>query len=408
MNMYLIKRNRKSKVDCRLSPQMRILPVKLILLSFILLTSCQSAESQQTTSEGKSKSNFKPRHQYDFENNGRDTTGKKFTKTYELRPIDTLPVLSPSEDLTRALSYQLKYINRKRQSKTHRVDKSLRVSNAQLKKTIQAVQNWKASPGQPLSDFVKGYQICGDDNYGNAHITGYFVPVLKVRSKPDAEYKYPLYRKPRSASLYRASRKRIDTDGILKGKGLELAWSSSLLDNFFMQVQGSGVVEYEDGRQVLLSYAGQNGKRYKSIGKRLVDRKQVAPDKISLDAIRAWVAQHPDSLETLLNSNPSYVYFNKSNKLPTGAASVPLTALTSVAVDKRYMPLGSCLLAAVPVLDSEGEFLRHEYRIVVAQDVGGAIKGVGRMDFYCGVGEEGQRRASALKHYGKVWLLVAK
>lgn len=391
-------------------------PFKLLALCLLLLGSCQSAESQQNTTEtteavskdNKDKTPLNPHNKYDFENSGRDITGKKFSKTYELRDIDALPIMFPSEDLTKALGHQEKYLRRKRQSKVHNIDNAVRVSNAKMLKTVQAIQNWKASPEKSLSDFVQAYQICGDDHYGNAHITGYFIPVLKVRSQPNEVYKYPLYKKPRSSSLYRASRKRIDTDGLFKGKGLELAWSSSLLDNFFMQVQGSGVIEYEDGRQVLLSYAGQNGKKYKSIGRRLVDFKHVSPDKISLDAIREWVAQYPDSLITLLNSNPSYVYFNKSRKQPTGAASVPLTALTSVAVDRRYMPLGSCLLAAVPVLDSEGELLRHEYRIVVAQDVGGAIKGSGRMDFYCGVGQQGERRASALKHYGKIWLLVAK
>jgi membrane-bound lytic murein transglycosylase A len=82
--------------------------------------------------------------------------------------------------------------------------------------------------------------------------------------------------------------------------------------------------------------------------------------------------------------------------------------MVSVAVDRRYIPLGSTLLAAVPVLDENNNFIGHEYRILTAQDVGGAIKGKGRMDFFCGTGEAGKKRSGALNHYGKVWLLLPK
>ena len=220
-------------------------------------------------------------------------------------------------------------------------------------------------------------------------------------------YKYPLYKKPPSSKA-RYSRKQIDDNNALSGLGLELCYSSDLLDNFLMQIQGSGLVQYTDGTTELLSYGGENGHRYKSIGKYLVAAGHVPKSKISLEAIKTWCAENPDSITTLLNRNPSYVYFNKSKKEPSGAAGVPLTGMVSVAVDKRYIPLGSTLLAAVPILDENDNFIGHEYRIVTAQDVGGAIKGKGRMDFFCGTGEAGKKRSGAMNHYGKVWLLLPK
>jgi membrane-bound lytic murein transglycosylase A len=238
------------------------------------------------------------------------------------------------------------------------------------------------------------------------HFTGYFIPVVKVSKTKDEVYKYPLYRKPKSGKL--PSRKQIDDNNALANRGLELCYSNDLLDNFLMQVQGSGIVEYEDGTKELLSYGGENGHRYRSIGKYLVAAGHVPKEKISLEAIKIWCAENPDSVTTLLNRNPSFVFFNKSKKEPSGAAGVPLSAFVSVAVDKRYVPLGSTLLVAVPVLDDNGNFIGHEYKIATAQDVGGAIKGKGRMDFFCGTGEAGKKRSGALNHYGKVWLLLPK
>lgn len=380
-----------------------------VLFSFLIIAACSGQQSpmQQTTEEKKAKKAIDPRFKYDFENNGRDTTGKKFKKTFELGAIDAFDILKPSSELKTALNYNLSYLKR-RKYRTYNVGNTFRISKTQLVNTVNAIQRWANSDTEKLGNLVKAYQIKGDDDFGNVKITGYFIPVLKVKAIKDDEFKYAIYRKPRQARLRRATRKQIDDQHILAGRGLEIAYSNDLLGNFFMQVQGSGIIEYPDGRQSLLSYDGVNGRRYNSIGRYLVDNGHYTPDQMSLETIREWVAIYPDSLRHLLNHNPSYVYFTQSGNKPKGAAAVPLTALNSVAVDKRYFPLGTCLLAAVPVLDSTGELLYHEYRIVVAQDVGGAIKGPGRMDFFCGIGETGKNRAGALKHYGRVWILVAK
>ncbi|MFK7948485.1 MAG: murein transglycosylase A [Saprospiraceae bacterium] len=372
----------------------------LVLLCFIITVACNSQNSQTELKKSENSLDF------NTFNDGRDSTAKVFRSTYEIRTApETWDITLVSQTFT-ALDKSFSYLNRKKK-RTHKVG-NLSISDYQLLKANQSVKSWaNGTSDKNLFEAVNAYQIAGEDNRGNVQVTGYFIPIIQVKRTKDEVYKYPLYKKP-SSSKSRYSRKQIDDNNALSGLGLELCYSASLLDNFLMQVQGSGFVQYTDGTTQLLSYGGENGHRYKSIGKYLVAAGHVPESKISLEAIRVWCAENPDSVTTLLNRNPSYVYFNTSEKEPSGAAGVALTGMVSVAVDKRYIPLGSTLLAAVPVLDENDEFVGHEYRIVTAQDVGGAIKGKGRMDFFCGTGEAGERRASAMKHYGKVWLLLPK
>jgi len=167
-------------------------------------------------------------------------------------------------------------------------------------------------------------------------------------------------------------------------------------------------VEYPDGKRKMMLYGGKNGHKYVSLGRYLVERGEVPAEEISLSAIKQWCADHPDDVKSLLFRNPSYVFFTPSDRKTVGSANVELADLHAVAVDKKFIPLGSILLGKVPVLDSENHFLKHEYRMLVAQDVGGAIKGAGHIDIYAGVGEQGKRLADAMHHYGQIWLLLPK
>ncbi len=63
------------------------------------------------------------------------------------------------------------------------------------------------------------------------------------------------------------------------------------------------------------------------------------------------------------------------------------------------------LLAEVPLLDNNGKFNgQYELRLMVALDVGGAIKGQ-HFDIYQGIGPEAGHRAGWYNHYGRVWVL---
>lgn len=85
-----------------------------------------------------------------------------------------------------------------------------------------------------------------------------------------------------------------------------------------------------------------------------------------------------------------------------------LTPLYSAAVDPIVIPLGSILLAQVPKFDAYGNLMGHEFRPLLAQDKGSAIKEAGHIDWYQCMGEVAHFHAGQLKHVGKVRLLLPK
>ncbi|UTV99231.1 murein transglycosylase A [Marinomonas rhizomae] len=368
----------------------RFLIRPLCLISFTLLSSCSVNEIDSSN---------------DFENNGRDTTSLKRETLYLKESLPPgLPM--PDESFENGLQQQLKYLNRIGDKDF--VLENTQTSAADLKIVAQEIGKWLHNPAQQPQ--LIAHQLSGQDQRGNVQITGYYVPVLPVRHLPDEVYRYPLYRKPaqRNVDGTYPSREEIDFENALAGQGLEIAYTSSLVDNFFLHVQGSGVVQYEDGEQKLLSWGGVNGHAYRSLGKELIERGEIDRAHISAQSIRQWLSDHPDRNREILSTNPSYLFFSEGPKSPVGAANVPLTPLYSAAVDPNVIPLGSILLAQVPKLDTYGNLVGHEFRLLLAQDKGGAIKGPGHIDWYQGIGEEAHFHAGQLKHFGKVWLLLPK
>lgn len=249
------------------------------------------------------------------------------------------------------------------------------------------------------------FRLKGEDDLGNVHFTGYYTPSLVANREKTDEFRYPIYSAPIEKPLRTQTRRQIDTEGGLEGFGLEIAYTKSLLDNYILQVQGSGVLTFEDGSSTFLQFHGQNGKAYSSLGRYLVNTGQVDANNISLQAIRTYFNQNPDSLETLLNRNESYVFFKESRHGPR-AAGVDLLPWTSIATDHRYIPPGSLLLAQVPKLDSDGVLTGHAWHLLVAHDRGGAIKGPGHVDLYTGIGAAAEVVAGQLHHYGRIWLIL--
>ncbi|MGL5991766.1 MAG: murein transglycosylase A [Plesiomonas sp.] len=282
---------------------------------------------------------------------------------------------------------------------------SLHGKNAQ---TYADLYRWLDAGADPkkLAQFgVRPYQMSGGDNYGNVMFTGYYTPVLKARHRPEGIYRFPLYKLPKGNARF--TREQI-YNGALQGKGLELAYSASLLDNFMMEVQGSGYVDFENGEPlVYFGYSGKNGYGYTSIGKVLIEQGEVPREKMSLAAISEWVNTHtPAQARELFEQNRSYVYFTSRAATPVvGASGIPLVAKASVAADKRLIPAGSVLLAEIPELNTQGEWTgKHHLRLMLALDVGGAVKG-NHFDIYHGVGDEAGREAGFYQHFGRVWVL---
>ena len=93
-----------------------------------------------------------------------------------------------------------------------------------------------------------------------------------------------------------------------------------------------------------IGYADQNGHPYRSLGRYLIERGEMQLEQASMQGIKAWAAANPQKLQDALNANPSYVFFRElpvSDDGPVGALGVPLAAGYSLAVDRRFVPLGA-------------------------------------------------------------------
>src|SRR5262249_49153993 len=150
-------------------------------------------------------------------------------------------------------------------------------------------------------------------------------------------------------------------------------------------------IQLPDGARLRIGYADQNGHPFRSLGRYLVDRGEMTLDQASMQNIKAWAAANPHKLQEALNANPSYVFFREisGQEGPFGAMSVPLTAGYSLAVDRRFVPLGAPVYLATTYPLSEERL----ERLMTAQDVGGAIRGVARADFYWGSGPDAGAQA---------------
>ncbi len=186
-----------------------------------------------------------------------------------------------------------------------------------------------------------------------------------------------------------------------------LFWAADPIELFFLQVQGSGQVALPDGSRARVGYADQNGHPYISIGRWLVAQGELPLERASMQGIKNWAQENPQRLEELLHTNPSYVFFRElppSPGGPVGALGVPLTGGRSLAIDPRFVPLGTpvFLSTTYPLSDTP---LR---RLMLAQDTGGAIKGVVRADFFWGFGDEAGTQAGRMRQQGRIWVLLPK
>lgn len=245
-------------------------------------------------------------------------------------------------------------------------------------------------------------------DYGDATglFTGYFEIGLHGSLRRHGRYQTPIYRPPPGlAKGPRYTRAQIE-DGALAGRGLALLWVDDPIDAFFLQIQGSGQVRLDDGRTIRLGYDGQNGLPYVPVGRLLIERGEIPRDKLTMASIRAWMLAHPKAGAALRREDPSYVFFREiKGGGPIGAERVVLTPERSLAVDRRYIPLG------VPVwLAAEERFAPDQRirRLVVAQDTGGAIKGPVRGDLYWGAGSAAGDQAGAMDARGRYYLLLPR
>ena len=242
---------------------------------------------------------------------------------------------------------------------------------------------------------------------GNAALfTGYFEPELDGSRVQTARYRYPVYAMPPEAKRIRPwlTRRDILSTDVMNGRGLEIAWVDDSVELFFLQIQGSGRIRLPDGNFIRVGYSGANGHLYRSIGAELVRRNVYKPHQVSAQVIKNWVRRNPvEGRELLLHKN-SYVFFRNvdqvpAHKGPLGAMNRSITRMRSVAVDPKFVELGS------PVwLEKDGK--KPLRRLMMAQDTGGAIKGAQRADVFFGTGDKAGGAAGRLRDPGRMMVLM--
>jgi membrane-bound lytic murein transglycosylase A len=281
------------------------------------------------------------------------------------------------------------------------------------------------------------YRAAGRASDGKVLFTGYYEPIFEASTEEDGSFKYPIYRMPDDLikvdlSLFNKkykgetiiarlednkvlpyfSRKQIEDEKALKGRGLEIAWLKDPLDVAFLQIQGSGQLRLKGENTIPVGYIASNGHPYNSIGKYMIEKGFLSKDEMSMQSIRNYLSSHTEIINDVLNYNPSYVFFRVLNSSPLGNIQVPLTGGRSVALDSGLFPKGAlCFITCKkPVVNSNGNIVGWTKfsRFIMNQDTGGAIKGSGRADIYWGNGHYAEIAAGYMKQEGELYLLIKK
>ncbi|MBX3663263.1 MAG: MltA domain-containing protein [Burkholderiales bacterium] len=273
------------------------------------------------------------------------------------------------------------------------------------------------------------YQLLQADGRAEGLATGYYEPLLRGSRKATPRHRYPVYgvpddlvtldlpdfglegREPRLRGRVEGRRvvpyfERAQIEaGRAAVKGREIAWVDDPVELFFLQIQGSGRIDLEEGGVLRVGFADHNGHPYRSIGRLLIDRGELPAERASMQGIKAWAQRNPDKLREVLDYNPRYIFFRELPAGlggPLGAQGVPLTARRSIAADPRYVPLGApVFLATTWPLSS-----RPLQQLMLAQDTGSAIRGPVRADFFWGYGDDAGREAGRMKQSLRMWLLL--
>jgi membrane-bound lytic murein transglycosylase A len=270
-------------------------------------------------------------------------------------------------------------------------------------------------------DFVP-FAVSGGDGL----FTGYYEPQIRGSHMKRGAYQAPVYGLPPDlvrvdlgqfnprlkgehisgkvtghALTPYADRARIDANGLAAPI---LFYTDDAIAFFFLQIQGSGRVLFDDGSTARIAYAGENGQPYTAIGRTLIADGSLARETVSLQTIRAWLLAHPDRAASVMETDRSYIFFHETRLGDTalgsaGSLGANLTPLASLAVDPRIHALGAPFYIAADGPDPVRA-------VMVAQDIGGAIRGPVRGDMFFGFGGDAERRAGAMKAPGRLYVLL--
>ena len=269
-------------------------------------------------------------------------------------------------------------------------------------------------------------------------LTGYYEPIVQGSRFPSPEFPVPLYRRPRdlealghklgSSSFPNSKtvpigrrnekgelvpypdRGQIEA-GALDGQRLEICWVRDWFEALAIQIQGSARVILEDGVVLRINYDSFNGHQYSSIGRVLIERKEIPRDEMSMQRIKDWMKVNPNKAAEVRATNRSFVFFritglDKQDE-PVGAQNVPLLPGRSIAVDKTHVYGTPMYIEATLPIDSARPVTPFR-RLMIAQDTGSAIVGPARADLYWGAGDQSARIAGRIRHPGRFVMLLPR
>jgi len=304
---------------------------------------------------------------------------------------------------------------------------------------------------QALRDNFEAFEVYGLEDWGDVFITSYFEPVLEGSRQSTAQFSRPLYGLPKdlvtvdlttfsatspeliashglAARTLRgqilpgakdqparvvayADRTRID-GGAIKDQAKVLAWVDPI-DGFFLEIQGSGLVKFKDGKEMPVGYASQNGWAYEPVGKFLFDA--IPKDKMTQAALEAHLRSlPPDQARKIMEMNPSYVFFRQLEHRGVTALGAEVVAGRTIATDASFFPKGALAYMEFqkPVFnaptDVEAASWQPTARFVLDQDTGGAIRGPHRVDLFWGRGAEAKQAAGVMKNHGRLVYFVPR
>ena len=272
------------------------------------------------------------------------------------------------------------------------------------------------------------------DKPSNGLFTGYYMPSIKGSYTKSAEFSVPIYEVPKDLVTldlglfipHLKNRKVVGrlegnkvvpyytreqiNKGAVKGKARVLLWMHSPIDRLFLEIQGSGVIELDDGSRVFIGYDGQNCAPYTAIAGVLIKQGIMTRDNASMQAIKRYLEAHPEQMNSVINQNKSFVFFRKL-KLDgaLGSQGVALTPGYSLAIDRQWVPMGAPLWLSTSRPDSKNpDKNKPMQRLMIAQDTGGAIKGKVRGDVFWGGGDQATLIAGHMKNPGNYWMLLPR
>lgn len=300
---------------------------------------------------------------------------------------------------------------------------------ASLNDFLAMLRDPSVTPDVFQQKIVERYDVWiakGYDRKGSVWFTGYYTPIFKGSLTPTAEFKYPVYHKPKdlaadpitgevygreiSPGKYETypTRRELISSGALKG--LELVYFKTPLEAYIIQVQGSAKVILPDGKELMIGYAGKNGRDYKGLGSQLVSAGKIEKRKLSLPAIIEYEKSHPEEIAEYILNNDSFVFLKQydAKEWPQGSLGVQVTSDRTLATDKSIFPRASVTFVKTDKPTGVSDAVAPYEGFILDQDTGGAIRAAGRADIYMGIGDAAGAKAGHQFSEGKLYYVFIK